>query len=233
MTINQLDTHKMSSPTKLNNTYFLLRHGESQANREGIIISDPETGIHHYGLTGKGTESVINTALNTRLDSETIIYSSDFKRARETAETFGRIIDTQAVQLKAELRERFFGEWEETGTDNYARIWTADESKELDPNTNVESVHSVAKRALKLVNELESTHKNQKILLVSHGDTLQILITAFAGLCPTKHRRLSPIKTAEIRSLGSRSLRSSPLIKETSSALANSQSNLINNALNI
>jgi len=56
-------SYDLTSPKILRNKYYLLRHGESHANREGIVISEPETGTSQYGLTGKGTESVIETAI--------------------------------------------------------------------------------------------------------------------------------------------------------------------------
>jgi len=188
-------------PSPLNNRYFLMRHGESHANRQGIIISDPKIGTIEFGLTGLGIEQVIKTASETRLNYETIIYCSDFLRTVETADAVARIIDTDTINTEIALRERFFGEWDGTGTDNYVRVWNADEKQENQQKYNVESVESVAKRTTQFIQTLESQHQNKNILLVSHGDTLQILMTAFSGVCPTTHRKMNPIKTAEIRAL--------------------------------
>ena len=190
----------------LNNEYFLLRHGESFANREGIIISDLETGTKSYGLTGQGMDHIIHSAINTRLDNNTIIYSSDFLRAKETAETFASIIDAKLMTLTPVLRERYFGEWEGTATSNYQTIWTADELNNHAENTTVESVYSVASRTMEFIHYLEDTHKHEKILLVSHGDILQILMTVSVGSCPSLHRLITPIKTGEIRVLNSNQL---------------------------
>ena len=57
------------------------------------------------------------------------------------------------------------------------------------------------KRTLILISKLEKKHKNKKILLVSHGDVLQILHTHVSGK-PVGHHRLIPhLETAEIREL--------------------------------
>lgn len=186
---------------KLNNRYFLMRHGESHANKLGIIVSAPEIGVNEFGLTGNGTEQVVETAVNTRLDSKTIIYCSDFCRTRETAEVFSKVLDVKTIVPTEALRERHFGDWDGSGTENYARIWQADETQAAQEMFKVEHVNSVAKRALTLVDQLESTYQNETLLLVSHGDTLQILMTAFSGACPSTHRRMNAIKTAEIRAL--------------------------------
>lgn len=195
---NQASTNH---PFPLKNRYFLMRHGESHANRQGIIVSSPEVGTNDFGLTGLGTEKVIETASQTRLNFSTIIYCSDFLRTLETADAIAKIIDTEQVIKEKALRERFFGEWDGTGTENYSRVWHMDEKKEDQSQYNVETVESVAKRTSQFIKTLEARHKNKSILLVSHGDTLQILMTAFRGLCPSIHRKMNPIKTAEIRAL--------------------------------
>ena len=58
-----------------------MRHGESLANRRGIIVSKPENALNDFGLTPRGAEQVMQAALNTRLDRNTHEVSSDLKRA--------------------------------------------------------------------------------------------------------------------------------------------------------
>ena len=198
---NTISSNQLSLNNPLNNRYFLMRHGESHANRQGIIVSNPDNGTTTYGLTGLGTEQVIKTASETRLNYTTIIYCSNFLRTVETADAFARIIDTDKVIKETALRERFFGEWDGTGTENYARVWSADEKHAVQQQYSVETVESVAKRTTKFIQTLENRHKNKSILLVSHGDTLQILMTAFSGACLSTHRKMNAIKTAEIRAL--------------------------------
>ena len=74
----------------MKNQYFVMRHGESKANALGIIVSDPNNGVSNYGLTEKGEWQATASAQKAidvfGFDSQTIIYSSDFKRAKETAE---------------------------------------------------------------------------------------------------------------------------------------------------
>ena len=69
----------------MHNRYFLMRHGESEANVADLIISYPETGCKRYGLSKQGRQQVRLSALESGLGSDTLIISSDFLRARETA----------------------------------------------------------------------------------------------------------------------------------------------------
>eukprot|EP00929_Paragymnodinium_shiwhaense_P038055 TRINITY_DN20179_c0_g1_i4.p1 TRINITY_DN20179_c0_g1~~TRINITY_DN20179_c0_g1_i4.p1 ORF type:complete len:161 (+),score=44.63 TRINITY_DN20179_c0_g1_i4:52-534(+) len=74
--------------------YFALRHGESEANVAGIIISDPKVGTKRYGLTKKGIAAVRVSAaafakkVTAQRPFAVEIIASDFKRTMETARTF-------------------------------------------------------------------------------------------------------------------------------------------------
>jgi hypothetical protein len=52
-----------------------------------------------------------------------------------------------------------------------------------------------------LIVGLEQRFVDTILLLVSHGDALQILQTAFAGRDASEHRQLQHLQTAEIRPL--------------------------------
>eukprot|EP00752_Nemacystus_decipiens_P006707 g6030.t1 len=76
----------------LKNRYYALRHGQSVANMEGVISSNPKVGAVKHGLTSNGRSQarVAATALievvgRERLDS-LVFVSSEFLRARQTAE---------------------------------------------------------------------------------------------------------------------------------------------------
>ena len=75
---------------KLKNRYFIIRHGESKANVAHILLSHPKDGMASFGLSPKGKKQVKISVLKNKksklLDSDVIIYSSDFLRAKETAE---------------------------------------------------------------------------------------------------------------------------------------------------
>jgi broad specificity phosphatase PhoE len=64
-----------------------MRHGQSKANLKEIIISHPENGLlEKYGLTELGRQQARQSAASSPLTKDTLILSSDFSRARQTAE---------------------------------------------------------------------------------------------------------------------------------------------------
>ncbi|WDP89833.1 MAG: histidine phosphatase family protein [Desulfobacter sp.] len=187
--------------TTVKNRYYVMRHGQSLANVEKIIVSSPENGIPGYGLsqTGKAQAAGAIEAFKG-LDEETVIVSSDFKRARETAQIVDNHLSTRGgVTCIPQLRERFFGDFELTGDENYPRVWEGDAQRLDPPPQGVEGVNAVLDRVQNCILNLENQYENKDILLVSHGDTLQIFLTWLKGWDPHRHREIHHLDTAEIR----------------------------------
>lgn len=189
--------------TVLNNRYFIMRHGKSLANQLGLIVSSPENGVRSYGLTTDGQGQVINNVVeNTEIAEVSLILSSDFQRARETAEITHEVIGCkEEIVFHKHLRERFFGELELASNEQYQAVWEEDALDSRHMKFGVESADAVMERVTSLITTLEGYFKDTSFLLVSHGDTLQILQTAFAKLEAGKHRSLPHLETAEIREL--------------------------------
>ena len=186
----------------LQNKYYAMRHGESEANIKGIIISDPKIGTKQYGLSELGKQQVQQSIAKTEFDHNTIVISSDFKRAMETANIIHQHIQSTTKIIESwKLRERYFGEWDGLSNENYQQVWLADTQTDLDPGYKVESVNQVTQRFLELLLTLESTFQKREIILVSHGDTLQIGQAFLQNIDPHKHRTLPHLSTAEIRRL--------------------------------
>jgi probable phosphoglycerate mutase len=129
-----------------------------------------------------------------------IIITSDFKRARESAEIASEILGSRPI-LRKELRERFFGDFEGKPNSHYEDVWRDDANDPNHTNHNVESANSVLDRTTKLISEYNAYWQNLTFLLVSHGDALQILQTGFHKVPASKHRSLPHLATAEVREL--------------------------------
>ena len=187
----------------LRNRYFVMRHGRSLANERGIVVSRPENGCHGFGLGAEGRAQVAASLERcSALDAETRILSSDFSRALESAYiAFEMLACRRPPCLEQRLRERDFGAWELGSSEAYENVWLEDAKNPEQASDGVESAASVMRRMTSLVAELESTCSGETLLLVSHGDPLQLLQTAFAKQPASRHRRLTHLETAEIRQL--------------------------------
>ena len=179
-----------------------MRHGQSIANVQGIIISHPMNGVRtEYALSDLGRDQVRRSARESGLSKDTIVYVSDFSRAIETASIVRAELGMSDVHVTKALRERNFGDWEYTHNANYENVWTLDRANASHTEQNVESVDAVLDRVTGLIAELEKRHSHTDILLVSHGDTLQILQTSFQNIRPEYHRDMRQFETAEIREM--------------------------------
>lgn len=192
---------------QLHNRYFGMRHGISIANMQGVVISDIKNGKDKYGLASEGVSGVRNAVedaeRNGILNSSTIILSSDFKRTYETAKIAKDILHTSDIIIAEELRERHFGALEKStdAISEYSKIWAQDPTDPDHKTHEVESTNEVSTRVAALINRLEIDYIDKTILLVSHGDTLQILQAYFEGKNSGLHRSFSPFQNAEIRQL--------------------------------
>ncbi|MCX6720166.1 MAG: histidine phosphatase family protein [Candidatus Staskawiczbacteria bacterium] len=195
----------MKLPKNFNNRYFIIRHGESEANVANILLSHPKEGTVSFGLSKKGKRQVKNSISKSKksrlLDSDVIIYSSDFLRARETAEIAKNLLGVEKINFHKNLRERYFGKFDKTSLDNIKIAWEHDRKNANHKHQGVESPNEVLKRIIALISKLEKKYKDKKILLVSHGDVLQILHTHFLGKPVSHHRQAPHLETAEIREL--------------------------------
>ncbi len=188
----------------LHNRYYALRHGQSLANVQSVIVSHPTIGTDAFGLSEHGKEQVLAILedLPADFDEGLKIVSSDFLRARETAAIIAAgLATTDPISLNEKLRERFFGQLDGQPDSRYGEVWLADALDPTHCSFDVESAESVVSRAVSLVLELESRYRRQVVLLVAHGDVLQLLQTAFRRVSPATHRELPALQVAEIRLL--------------------------------
>jgi probable phosphoglycerate mutase len=192
----------LSGVARLANRFTVMRHAQSKANAAGIIVSRIENDRQgDYGLTEYGRQQALAAAQGCGLPPDTVIYSSDFARARQTAQVMRAQLGAPEVVIADALRERCFGRWEGSSAVNYARVWAADETDPGHADGNVEPAAAVLDRATAFIAQLERRHCGRDVLLVSHADTLQILQAGLSGVDPSRHRSLPQLATAEIRRL--------------------------------
>jgi probable phosphoglycerate mutase len=179
-----------------------MRHGQSLANVRGIIVSDPARGRSaEFGLSQRGREQAVAAAAESGLDAGAVIWSSDFSRAVQTARLVAERLGTADAQVAEALRERWFGDFDGTAVASYQAVWAADAEDPDQVSHGVEAASAVLGRATALVARLDDEYRDRDILLVSHGDTLQILQAGFLRLSPARHREVAHLGTAEIRRL--------------------------------
>ena len=190
----------LDTTNQTKNRYLLMRHGHSQANAQQRIISTPERGLTDYGLSPHGEAQLEELLTAWPWPIPTRIVHSDFLRTSETARHVAAHFGLEP-QADARLRERDFGELEGLADHHYHDAWRHDKRDPKHREYGVESVASVAARMQGVLASLESIWRDETVLLVSHGDPLQILLTALAGQPLSEHRQQEALLPASITAL--------------------------------
>ena len=156
---------------ELKNHYKMLRHGRSVGNVAHILVGNPDIGTVSYGLIGDGRKQSQATAEELRAMNGSdfdnwIIYSSDFLRARETAEIIRWKLGIRAFQLTPKLRERSFGKLEGGSDRRFKEFYHHDRTCANESYMGVESAASIQDRVTSLVRDLELFYSGKNILSV-------------------------------------------------------------------
>jgi len=194
----------MIGSAALANRYFLLRHGESYANREGVIVSLPAHGLSAYGLTPRGHEQVATSVERARHDGTLpavdLIVSSPFLRTVQSAEIAAGVFGVP-IETDDRLSERAFGDLERTSDARYADVWARDRQDPSHGDWGVESTAAVLRRASDLIQHLEARGPDRAILLCTHGDVASILACGLLGQDLRCHREVAALGVGEVRRL--------------------------------
>lgn len=183
------------------NRYFVLRHGFSQANDMGLIVSDLQRGKQAFGLTERGREQVTNTVTMARdqgtLDKNVVIVSSPFRRAVETAQIAVEVLGCEGgITQDQRLRERFFGSFELGKDTQYDQVWDQDRIDPSHTQWGVEAVTAEVIRVEALIRDLNRRCQNRTVLLVTHGDIASLLLCWARGEDLRRHREVGALETA-------------------------------------
>ena len=165
---------------KSGNTYFTMRHGEATSNIEAYVTSDAQAQVHLTANGRETTEEAVDALLSSHVD---LIFVSPVLRTLETAEIVREKLGLppEAVVVDERLREIGFGEYEGKTCEQYNELAPKDENSwDIAPKGG-ESRTDVRKRIGEFIYELEETYTDKRILIVSHGDPLWLLLAVAAG----------------------------------------------------
>ncbi|KKW19263.1 MAG: Isoleucine-tRNA ligase [Parcubacteria group bacterium GW2011_GWA2_51_10] len=164
---------------KSGNRYFIMRHGESDSNARDIVSSNPDADIH---LTADGRDRIRKSLADFNAEIS-IIYSSPLQRTKETAvlaaERFN--VPEENVFFDDRLVENAFGVFEGRLRSEYRAAFPERLEHFTRGPKGGETYTDVKRRMGEMLWELERTHKNKNILIVSHGTPLWMLVAASEG----------------------------------------------------
>jgi len=165
---------------KSGNTYVLMRHGESESNANDVVstdINEPNT------LTKKGKKQIEDSIVALKEKGITKIIHSPFERTTQTAQ---RVADAlglspDAVSADERIGEIQLGEFNGQSNDLYRGFVQSGAAWCDCAPINGESWVDVKRRVGEFLYELELTHTDETILVVSHNSPLRLFGTVHDG----------------------------------------------------
>ncbi|HCD72277.1 alpha-ribazole phosphatase [Thermovirga lienii] len=154
---------------------ILIRHGESKGNKELRY-----TGHTNVPLTEEGRHQARHLAIRLRKENITAIYSSDLRRAFDTASCIAEGVNLSVVKEPL-LRELHFGDWEGLtyneiiqGWGELWNHWFANPLEVAPPGG--ETLLQLQERVLKALFKITAKHKDGTVVLVSHAGPIKCIL---------------------------------------------------------
>jgi ribonuclease H / adenosylcobalamin/alpha-ribazole phosphatase len=171
--------------------FFLVRHGETAENLRMTYL-----GTRDEPLTDNGMQQARKVAAALAQLPIKLIVSSPLRRAADTAIRIREACGGE-LRLDPRLAESSFGRWEGLTRGEVLKLGSQDsellarwESDASCSPPGGESIESVQKRILGLVEELAGDHAGNSVVLVSHVGPIKALLAAALDIPLQATRRL-------------------------------------------
>ena len=183
---------------------ILVRHGETQWNRENRVV-----GFADIGLNDEGWKQVKRLALALKEEKVDAIYSSPLSRAWETAQEIARFHNGE-VKADDAFKEMDAGELDgltyDDMRDRYGELikrWFREPASVTMPGG--EALASVQERAWLAVERIREKHPDGAVMVVSHNFVIMCIICKALGIDLSQFRRLRlHVASISILNLGRR-----------------------------
>ncbi len=158
---------------------LLVRHATAQGNGRF-------QGQHDVALTAAGRRGLEPLVKKCSQYPVRVIYSSDLRRARDTAEAIAREFDLE-VKVRSDLREMSFGPWEGLSwkqvTSRFpraARLWAERFPHHAIPGG--EPFRDFKRRVAQAVREIVRVNPGRCAVIVSHAGVIRVALARVLGL---------------------------------------------------
>ena len=155
---------------------YLIRHGETESNKERRYLGWTESPLSELGL--RQAEAVGHYLASRGIDE---LYCSDLNRALHTARVIGAGCGLKPI-ITPLLREIHFGQWEGLTFDEIEKEWGSAINHWLDDPFHKEapggeSLKDVCDRMSEfLATVSEATADGKRIVAVSHGGSIRAIL---------------------------------------------------------
>lgn len=185
-------------------TIYLVRHGETNWNRERRFQGQMDIPLNHLGeLQAKKLAERLHL-IQLQLDA---IYSSDLIRAKNTAEIIADYYN-MTVNINLDLRERYFGFFEGRNLDEIKDKFPDYNILRAEQNNpyNIEPFDTFCKRIYDAIFKIALDNVNNNILIVSHGAAINAFLNVISngsigtGITKISNTSVTTLKFSHLKS---------------------------------
>ena len=159
-------------------TLYLIRHGETDHNASGRM-----QGWLDIPLNSMGFHQAKLLAHRFRGKRVAAVYTSPLVRAAETARAVAEAVSV-TINIDERLREYNMGDWSGMTFEEIVRSepnFSAHGPVEI-PVPNGESAQQMYARVSSFLREVTERHPDQRVVAVSHGGTLAMVVATMLGM---------------------------------------------------
>ncbi|KAM7263445.1 hypothetical protein ACFE04_001128 [Oxalis oulophora] len=174
---------------------IVVRHGETEWNADGRLQGHLDVMLNDVGRQ----QAVLVAERLSREPRISAVYSSDLKRASETAETIATRCGVQEVVRDPDLRERHLGElqglvYKEASVSN-PKACQAVSSHRTDKEIpgGGESIDQLFHRCSSAMERISQKHKGERVVVVTHGGVVRSL---YDRACPNGRSKGKVLNTS-------------------------------------
>ena len=181
--VDEINRQVCWTRTRQMGNWHLVRHGETEWNRDGRIQGHTDVPLNELGR-----RQIKTLAKRLAERKFSMVYASDLSRAIETAQTIAGVSDA-SIKTYADLREFSYGDWEgltlkeaeakDSGL--FAELMKLENSQFSAPNG--ETTPQVLDRVRRFyTSEVQCLDPADDILVVAHGGSIRALLVCLLGL---------------------------------------------------
>lgn len=151
------------------NEIYLVRHGETDANRNYVVQGRMDNPLNEYGKKQAHETGEYFVLHNIKFD---LVISSPLKRAFETAKIINQAMKTsKPIIVHQDLIERNFGDYDgQKITDEYADLVKHGAIPHMELNPDLED------RIFGALKELCLKYPNKRMLIVTHSHVIKAVL---------------------------------------------------------
>tara|TARA_B100001013_G_scaffold222009_1_gene135671 strand:- start:232 stop:840 length:609 start_codon:yes stop_codon:yes gene_type:complete len=170
---------------------ILVRHGETMANKAQLVLGTSDVPLTELG---RGQAKAAAKKISLMEPSPTILFSSPYQRAKETAGYISNVIGLNPIFIDG-LKEMHSGEMEgikasemDDKYPEYMKNWRRDHSTARPPGgETLEEVHS---RAWKSILDIFNEYDESLVVVVAHLFPIQGILCNVLGIKSNNFEKL-------------------------------------------